>query len=599
MRNGADRALMGIFHRRLGRRAVLRQAALAGAGLASAFALACGGRASQPGAPSGPGAGAAATGEVGGKAAGSLIGRSGSPPANEQPKRGGVLNWYINGNPPTFDHHRSNSQLTFLPVSGVLSRLHRFRVAWDVAEANNRAVEPDLAQSMESPDAVTWVVRLRPDARFHDIAPVNGRAVEAEDVKATLTRALAPENPNRALFNMVDPAQIETPDRSTVIFKLNFPYAPFIKLLASGYYSWILPREAVAGEYDPSRKVIGSGPFMMESYTPDVGVTYKRNPNWFEQGRPYIDGVKLAIIPDAAQRLAQFTGGNLDYLSISFDDLETMQRQNPRAEVIKNWDPGDGQIFFQLGEPNSPFQDIRLRRALSLAIDREAYGRVMCNNQYIQGFWVSQTHGKWALRMEHLSPEVARWYTYNPQEARQLFEAAGGTNLEVRMMYPIPNPREPWLGTAGEMVFNMLKALPWKQFSFVRVDYTRDWIAGGKGKWYGNFPPNEILWYGIQNRDDVDLYLYSFFHSKSASNTFRLNDPKLDALIDRARAVLNEEERVQAYLEVQKYIAEQMYGVAGMPNALTYVLVQPRVRNYLVGDGAGLGTSQWSKLWLT
>ena len=586
-----------LWDRRYGRRAVLRGAALAGVGLAGAFALACGGGgASQPAAPAGPAAGAAPTGQVG-QAAASLIGRSGSRPT-EQPRRGGTLNWYMNGNSPTFDHHRSNSQLTFLPISPVLSRLYRFRVAWDVAEANNRAVEPDLAASIESPDAVTWIVKLRPEARFHDIAPVNGRAVDAEDVKATFTRALAPENPNRGLFAMVDPARIETPDRHTVIFRLNFPYAPFIKLISTGYYSWVLPREAVAGEYDPARKVIGSGPFMMESYTPDVGVTYKRNPNWHEQGRPYIDGAKIAIIPDPAQRLAQFTAGNLDFLSVPIEDVETMQRQNPRAEVIKNWDQGDGQIFFQLGDPNSPFQDIRLRRALSLAIDREAYGRVMCNNQYILGFWASQTLGKWALRMEHLPPEVARWYKYNPQEARQLFEAAGGTSLEVRMMYPIPNPREPWFGTAGEMVFNMLKALPWKQFSFVRVDYTRDWIAGGKGKWYGNFPSNEILWYGIQNRDDIDLYLYSFFHSKSASNTFRLNDPKLDAMIDRARGILNEDERVQAYLEAHKYIAEQMYGVAGMPNALIYQMVQPRVRNYLIGDGAGLGTSVWSSLWL-
>ncbi len=586
----------GFWQRRYARRTVLRGAALAGVGLAGALALACrGGGESKPAAPSGPAVGAAPTGQVG-QAAPSLIGRSGSRPS-EQPRRGGTLNWYIIGNPPTLDPHRSASSLAYGPLTGVLGRLYRFKSEWDVAAANNREVEPYLAQSIESPDAVTWIVKLRPDARFHDIAPVNGRAVEAEDVKASFQRVAAPESVHQGTWAVLDASATQTPDRNTVVFKLKYPYAPFLKLVASGQFALIMPREGALGEYDISKKAIGSGPFILESYTPDVALTYRRNPNYFEQGKPYIDGAKIAIIPDAAQRLAQFAAGNIDFVSVNLEDVETVRRQNPRAELIRNWDPGDGHLFFQLGDPNSPFRDVRLRRALSLAVDREAYGKVLLNNEYIQGFFVSQQLGKWALRMEHLSPEVARWYKYNPQEARQLFEAAGGSNLDCKIVYGTPNPRDPWLGTAGEMVFNMLQALPWKRLSFVRIDYNREWIGGGRGKAYGNYPPDEMPWWGIMLRADVDLYIHAYWHSQSTTNLARYSDPKVDQMIEKARGILNEDQRVQAYLDIQRYLAGQVVCVTGMPNGLTNTFVQPRVRNWTLGDEFGTGT--WSNVWLT
>lgn len=103
--------------------------------------------------------------------------------------------------------------------------------------------------------------------------------------------------------------------------------------------------------------MIGTGPFILDSYTPDVALTYKRNPNYFEQGKPYIDGAKIAIIPDAAQRMAQFSAGNIDFIGVNLEDVETVRRQNPRAELIRNWDPGDGHLFFQLGDLTSPFRD--------------------------------------------------------------------------------------------------------------------------------------------------------------------------------------------------------------------------------------------------
>jgi peptide/nickel transport system substrate-binding protein len=139
---------------------------------------------------------------------------------------------------------------------------------------------------------MTWTVRLKPDVHFHNVAPVNAHLVQADDVKGTFTRLFAtPANPYRGILGgYLDPAQIQTPASDTVIFKLKYPYSPFSKALASTNYGWIFPREALAGSYDPAKVMIGSGPFWFVSYEPDVAVTLRRNPNWYQRGMPYIEG---------------------------------------------------------------------------------------------------------------------------------------------------------------------------------------------------------------------------------------------------------------------------------------------------------------------
>ena len=180
-----------------------------------------------------------------------------------------------------------------------MSRPFRFKTDSNPNTINNHDIESDLALSAESPDASTWTVKLRTDAKFQNTTPVNGRSVQAEDLKATFVRALKlTNNPNRGALGMIDPDQIEAPTADTVVFKLKYPYAPFAKTLASPVYSWVFPREASTGGYDPTKQMIGSGPFTLESHTPDVEYNLKRNPDWFEKGRPYIDALHFAIIPD-------------------------------------------------------------------------------------------------------------------------------------------------------------------------------------------------------------------------------------------------------------------------------------------------------------
>jgi peptide/nickel transport system substrate-binding protein len=603
--NTRDMSLWRLSARRTyGRRAVLRGGGtVLGAGLAGAFALACGSGEGKPSGSSGgvstsSGAGqAAATQAAQSQDLGGLIGRTGKDAKGETPVRGGTFVTTLTGNPNTLDPHMTVSINTSTPASAVMSRLFRFKTAWDIATANNKEIEPDLALSVEAADAATWTYKLRPDAKFQNIAPVNGRAVTADDVKATFVRAVAPTSANRGSLLMIDPAKIETPDQQTVVFKLNYPYAPFPKLMASAIFAWVLPREGVDGVYDPAKRMIGSGPFILETYQPDVALTFKRNPDWFEKGRPYVDGVKLAIIPDPAQRMAQFTAGNTDFVAPIQNDLPTVQQQNPKAEIIRNVTNGNGIMYYQLSDPSSIFQDIRLRQAASLAADRKAYGKVYYGDKYVRTFNVNPDYGKWVLGWDELSAETKQWYDFDLQKAKQLMDAAGGAKLSIKMAYPMGNPAEPLLKDQSETIFSMLKALPWN-ITYTPIDYIKDWQAGGKGYNFGGMPADSMAWWGLAQRTDVDELLYGFWHSKSTGNISKLNDPKYDALIDKARTLINEEERVKAYKEAQKYLLDNVYSLTGMVNGITYNVVQPRVRNYTLGDAFGLAANGWTQLWL-
>jgi peptide/nickel transport system substrate-binding protein len=588
--------------RRLSRRTVLRGSALAGAGLVGLPLLACKGGV-PGGTSSSPSSKPAASSAGSGKDVNSLIGRTGKK-ATESPTTGGTYIDVTSSNAPTLDPHGSSSVLTMQAVSGVMSRLLKYKSAWEPQTKFDRVTEPDLALTAESPDAITWTFKLRPDAKFHNVAPVNGHPVEAEDIKATYTRATSPTNANRGSLGMIDPAQIQTPDKNTIVFKLKYPYAPFSKLMASGVYGWIFPREVAGGGYDPAKTIIGSGPFLLDSYTPDVAYNYKRNPDWFEKGRPYVDGVKRAIIPDQSQQIAQLTAGNLDVIfNLTEENIGQAQKQNPAAETYTDWGPGDGQMYFPLGsDTNSPFKDARLRRALSMLLDRTAMTKVAFNDKAEPDFYTPLSFGKWALHMDQLPPETAQWYKYDVQKAKQLIDAAGASNMALKMLSPTPFPpsgEATWFHQEREMVYSFLKAGQW-QPSLVTIDYNKDWVGGGKGVRYGTFPsPNDsMVWAGLEGRQDVDEYVFGWYGGASSTNLSHLKDEKLDSMLEKARAIVNDDDRAKAYVDLQKYMADQMFSVAGNPNGLTYYLIRPRVRNWTYGDNYGIGTQTWSQLWI-
>ena len=514
-----------------------------------------------------------------------------------QPRPGGVF-------------HRTDSSNTRLDpmiigggvsaATSAFSRLFRFQSGTDPAVSLQYKVEPDLALRAESPDAITWTVALRPDARFHDIAPVNGHVVEAEDVKATFTRFLSKtDNPNRAALGMLDAGGIETPSPTTVVFKLKYPYAPFSKTIASPIYAWIFPREALAGSYDPAKQVIGSGPFIMDGYTPDVSYAGRKNLDWFEKGRPYVDRLETAIIPAAAQMLAQFRTGNLDEAQpISPNDLPTLKQSNPKAVIVEA-PPQAYAVYFQLGDPTSVFQDVRIRRAFSMAIDREAIGKAEYDGHFGTSVFLPLDLGRWALKVEDLDADSRQYYSFNPGEAKQLLAAAGASDLEVKFawVYNGSFSDVPEYQTQAQTINNMLSNAGIKT-NPVRLDFQKDFNVGGKGPSNGFFPKDMTVFAPPKALSDPDEYLYQFWYSSSGGNRDMVKDGALDAMIDKQRSLVQDDDRLKAVLDIQRYLAQKMYAVPG-PVGYRYSAVQPWVRNYCpTHQGPAQFTETHAKLWL-
>jgi peptide/nickel transport system substrate-binding protein len=547
------------------------------------------------------GAGALAAGAISAMAcsrSGSGAPAGSSQLQQESPKPGGTLNVFWTAN-PVLDPQKGSSPPMQAPA-GVMSRLYRFKTGIDPKISVDHDIEPDLTASAESPDAVTWTIKLRPDARFHNVAPVNGHAVEAEDIEGTFTRMLDPATsaPNRGAVTMIDPNQIQTPDKTTVVFKLAYPFAPFQNMLASPPYSMIYPREVLTGAYDPARKVIGSGPYMLDSATPDVALVYKKNPDYFEKGFPYIDQIRLAIIEDTSQQLAQFNGGNLDELwMMTNDDLASMKQRNPKALVVKAENATPFPIYVRLDDPASPFHDVRVRRAISMSIDRDAIGKAVYGGDYQLPVFVPSYMGKWAAKVGDLDANTQQYYKFNPAEAKKLLDAAGATGMSVKVIKISGGPfNAPYLKKHSEAIYNFVQSAGFKA-TLVEADYAKDFLDAGRGIKQGFYDKDAIALAAVASFTDPDEFLFSYFHSKSTSNTERLNDPALDAMIDKERTLLNAEERRKSVFDIQKYIADQMYAPSTV-GTYNWVMVQPRVRNYQYTSTPARVGETYAKAWV-
>ncbi len=555
---------------RRSRRRVLVQFAAGLASVSSLGLLACGRRQS--------GKGSAASG------AGSVT-----------PKPGGTFSTYNPANIQSLDPQSGQSISSMLAVDGVTSYVYRFKTGPDPQTYSNYEPIGDLAMTAESPDAVTWTVKIRRDANFQNLAPVNGHAVEAEDIKATIVRAFK-VTANAFLSNLsaVDPNQIQTPAADTIVFKLKSPFTAFTSVLANAGTE-ILPREALAGAYDPREHLIGSGPFMFDSYTPDVGWTLKKNPQWFQPNHPYVDSVHASIVPDTAQQLAQFAAGHLDELFPSPLDLSTAMQSNPKAQLFKGTSGGSYLLNGHSDHPSSPYADLNVRRALSMAIDRNAIGKAVFNNEYVNNGVVPAGSGNWALAPDQFG-DASQYYQYNLDAAKQLVQQTPAAKKLNQLLYPASYYGRQF-DTMCQTVGSMLNAAGFEP-QLVPIDYQKDYLNNGKGTIYGGFPDNALMLSTMTVHGD-SVGTLQMFYGSTGGRVKQLNDPQLDVMLSKTQGIIDANERLKAVQDIQRYIASKMY-IVPLPVSYIFSLVQPSVRNYYYGGaGTETGTGTWPWLWLS
>jgi peptide/nickel transport system substrate-binding protein len=246
------------------------------------------------------------------------------PAPAQAPRRGGVLRVAEQSDPVGFDTlgKKKAPVYTQLALAYTHNRLLKYDPAGEVVN--------DLAERWTQPNPTTYVVTLRKGVRFHNKPPVNGRELTSEDVKFTFERLT--KSPEARLFPTLK--AVTTPDKYTVRFELSAPFSAFVANLAATTL-YIYPKEAGkptadgAGDYTAADTVIGTGPFVLEEYREKQRLVFKRNADYFETGKPYLDGVELYTIADVSGSIAAMRTGKLDLIPAGRG--EGLPRCSPRA----------------------------------------------------------------------------------------------------------------------------------------------------------------------------------------------------------------------------------------------------------------------------
>jgi peptide/nickel transport system substrate-binding protein len=231
-----------------------------------------------------------------------------------------------------------------------------------------------------------------------------------------------------------------------------------------------------------------------------------------------------------------------------------------------------------------------------MAIDRDALAKIVAPRGGETQMVVGTSFGRWALKPGDLPADIAPYYKFDPAGAKKQLEAAGRQNFDFRFIYT-NNGYGARFNTTAETINGMLANAGFK-IKLVTIDYQREYVGGGKGIRYGT-APNDAMVYGLTSGfDEPDEVLFNYFHSKSQLRNTSISDPVLDAMIDKERTTLDENERQKAVLDIQRYLADKAYLVAGLPTPYGYSMVQPWVGNFTSTTSYGVFTESYAKLWL-
>ena len=512
-----------------------------------------------------------------------------APPAiRAQGKRGGILR--VRGyDPPHFDPHLTLNFKTNNTVSFVYSKLVRHKVGAGVTPGTF-TLEPDLAERWEEPDDTTVVFHLRRGVRWHNKPPLNGRELTAEDVKFTYDRFLTEKgNPLRFMLDPVD--RIDVVDRYTVRFRLKEPFVWLVHMLANPAGTWIIPREMVEkhGDLKRAETAIGTGPFILERYEPNVKTVFKRNPDYFRPGVPAVDGVDWLVMEDEAGQLAAYRTGQIDLApwhqwTVRQQDLAALKKTHPQLiyrDFVMNVTTG---IYMRTDKP--PFNDIRVRRAMSHAVDRQA----IIDAVFLRGEptpAIGRGLAEWSPRIDQLGPG-AQYYRHDPREARRLLAEAG-----------FPQGLKTTLSVTGGYGADYLDVfqLTQRQLKEGGIDaelkvqeYGAYMSTTFLGKYEGlALGPFSIAW-------EPHSTLYGMYLPEQSRNSGHVNDLKIVAMLKEQMRTKELEARRKLIFDIQRYAAEQQYYVYLYSDGRTGSW-QPYVRNYAPNPSFDAGNKA-AALWL-
>jgi peptide/nickel transport system substrate-binding protein len=519
-----------------------------------------------------------------------LAGAALAPPAlhAQTPKRGGTLSLRL-WDPPHFDHMLIISYKTNIALSFTHSRLVKQKAGPTIAPGTF-PLEGDLAESWTQPNDTTYIFKLRRGVRWHAKPPVNGRELTAEDVKYSLERFMTVKgNSNAYMLKSVD--KVEAVDKYTVKITTREPFAWLLDMLASPMAVAIVAREAVEkfGDLKKPEAVIGTGPWMLDSYRPNQGMTFVRNPNYFLPGQPHIERVEVTVDEDNASRIAAFLSGKYD---LGWENPGTINRtdwvqirdrlKSTRPNLRSAEFPSNVMSHISMRTDQKPFSDIRVRQAISLAMDRQ--GLLDATQEGVGAInpAVPAALKEWSIPLNQLG-EGARYDKYDPAEAKRLLAAAG---------YPQGFQGTMCFTTYGSTVLVDSMQIVLKNLKDVGIDAKLDQKEYGAyiaSCFNGNFPS---MTYGPQTPFlDPDNFLYAQYYPGEPKNQSHIDDPVLADMLVRQRRIFDVTKRREVIYDIQRYLAKQQYYVTA-PSGVYVAVWEGALKNY----GPNLGYDYGGRL---
>jgi oligopeptide transport system substrate-binding protein len=484
------------------------------------------------------------------------------------PQGGTLVRLYTN--PPTLDPHLTTDEYSSGLVQEIFGGLVTLNLEYEPV--------PDLAERWDiSDDGLVYTFHLRQDAKFH-----NGKPVTAQDVKWSLERVTDPETQapvaeqylgdivgvTEKLNGQADSIQgVRVIDDRTIEITIDAPKSYFLAKM-SYPTTFVLDRENVEGNPDWLRQPNGTGPFKLAQY--DVGQTIRlvRNEN-YHLGPPHLDEIRFIL--SGGSPMLMYENDEIDITGVGLADLARVKDPNePLNAELHEAPAGFSVSYIGMDVNQPPFDDPKVRMALNLAINKEAIAENVLENL------ASPAKSIIPPGFPSYNPDL-QGYEYNPERARQLL-AESKYGSDMANFPPIT------LNTAGSFGANVPLDLEvilqsWQKELGIQVDIQQtEWATFLQDLHARKFQMFVVTW-GADYPDPQD-FLDVLFHSESQNNHGNYSNPEVDALLEKARVMQDQEARFELYNQIEQMILNDAPWIPLWNSGESYALIKPEVKGY-------------------
>lgn len=423
-------------------------------------------------------------------------------------------------------------------------------------------IEPDLAASWEIPNPTTYVFRLRQGVKFH-----NGREMTADDVKYSIDRIRDPKSGAviRSVYSSVE--AVDVVDRYTVRLRLSRPNAALLAMLATRA-SYVVPREEVEKHGTLQKVAVGTGPFKLVEHVPGDHARYVRNDDYFEAGKPYLDGVRINVIKDESSRLAALRRGTIDLTWIKDPAIEALARKE--KAIVAAETPEARQLFVWLNTRKPPFDNVKLRQAVAAALDRKAIIDTVLLGHAKLSTLLPPAAVPYVLSQEEMA--ALPFYKQDAALVKKLLAEGGrpdGFEFTLRT-----SPHSPDYVPAAQVMQRQLA-----QVGITMKIEQMEWGALLKLARSGSGDSDAIafarIWY-----PDPEGYAYDTLHSKGSFNVAGYSNAESDRLLEEQRATVDVAKRAAIWKRLQHLWAEDVPIILPYAMRTRYNTWQPHVKGF-------------------